>query len=265
MLLTDKSAVVYGAAGAIGSAVARTFAAEGARVQLAGRTLATLDAVAEQIRAAGGHALTAVVDALDPEAVADHAAAVVAESGRIDIMLNAVGADHVQGVPLTELAAEDFELPIRTYTRTNFVTGTAAGRQMARRGSGVILMLSTTAARVAMPTDGFGPANAAVEALAIQLAGELGPRGVRVVALRPDGIPETARNGSHVARIWGRMAARAGLSLEEMLDSPGAPNALLPRPLRIQDVADTASFLASDRAGALTATTLNLSLGAVLG
>lgn len=233
MLLTDKSAVVHGASGAIGSAVARTFAAEGARVHLAGRTLATLETIAEEIRATGGQASTAVVDALDPDAVADHAAAVVAESGRIDIMLNAVGVDHVQGVPLTELSAEDFVLPIRTYTWTNFVTATAAGRQMARQGCGVILMLSTTAARVAMPTDGFGPAN--------------------------------ARNGSHVARIWGRMAARAGLSLEEMLDSPGAPNALLPRPLRIQDVADAASFLASDRAGALTATTLNLSLGAVLG
>lgn len=265
MLLRDRTAVVHGAAGAIGSAVARAFAAEGARVHLAGRTLGGLERVAEEIRAAGGEAHTAVVDALDGAAVTEHAAAVVARSGRIDVSLNAIGVDHVQGVPLTELAVEDFELPIRTYTRATFLTATAAGRHMARQGSGVILVLSTTAARVAMATDGFGPANAALEALTLQLAGELGPRGVRVVALRPDGIPETALNGSHAARVWARMAERAGITLEEMLDSPGAPNGLLPRAIRIQDVAETAAFLASDRAAAITATTLNLSVGAVLG
>ncbi|QDB80461.1 SDR family oxidoreductase [Georgenia wutianyii] len=265
MLLTDKTAVVYGGAGAIGSAVARTFAAEGAVVHLAGRTLATLEEVAGEIRAAGGQAHAAVVDALDGGSVAQHAAAVIAESGGIDVSLNAVGVDHVQGVPLTELRLADFELPVRTYTRTNFLTATTVARHMGRRGSGVVLLLSTTAARVAMATDGFGPANAAVEALAVQLAGEVGPRGVRVVALRPDGIPETARHGSHVARVWARMAERAGMTLAELLESPGAPNGLLPGPVRIQDVADAAAFLASDRAGGLTATTLNLSGGAVLG
>src|ERR1700712_1596520 len=73
MLLETKNAVIYGGAGAIGGAVARAFAREGARVFLAGRTLATLDAVADEIRAAGGAAETAEVDALDPRAVDEHA------------------------------------------------------------------------------------------------------------------------------------------------------------------------------------------------
>jgi NADP-dependent 3-hydroxy acid dehydrogenase YdfG len=69
MLLTDKVAVVYGAGGSIGGAAARAFAREGARVSLAGRTAAPLDKVAGEIRAEGGRAETAVVDALE-EAVA---------------------------------------------------------------------------------------------------------------------------------------------------------------------------------------------------
>src|SRR5438477_4590218 len=84
-LLEGKIAVVYGGGGAIGGAVARTFAREGARVFLAGRTPATLDAVAEEIRAAGGAAEVAEVDALDGRAVDEHADAVAAEAGGIDI------------------------------------------------------------------------------------------------------------------------------------------------------------------------------------
>ena len=63
-ILENKSAVVFGAGGSIGAAVAKEFAAEGARVFLAGRTKASLEAVAEQITAAGGEAQTAAVDAL---------------------------------------------------------------------------------------------------------------------------------------------------------------------------------------------------------
>jgi NADP-dependent 3-hydroxy acid dehydrogenase YdfG len=70
MLLTNKTAVIYGAGGAIGGAVARAFAREGANVFLAGRTLASVDAVAKDIAAAGGQAETAQVDALDERAVA---------------------------------------------------------------------------------------------------------------------------------------------------------------------------------------------------
>ena len=69
MLLENENAVVYGGAGSVGGAVARAFAREGARVFLAGRTLATLDKVAGEIRAAGGVAETAPVDALDERAV----------------------------------------------------------------------------------------------------------------------------------------------------------------------------------------------------
>jgi hypothetical protein len=83
MLLEKKNAVIYGAGGAIGGAIARAFAREGAKVFLAGRTRASVDAVAEEISAAGGAVETAVVDALDEQAVETYADAVVKKAGGI--------------------------------------------------------------------------------------------------------------------------------------------------------------------------------------
>lgn len=266
MLLQDKTAVIHGAAGAVGSAVAKKFVREGARVFLAGRTLEKLDVLAAEITLLGGDAATAQVDALDERAVQEHTDAVVREAGSIDVSFNAVGIDHEQGVPLTELTPEDFALPIDAYTRTHFLTATAAARHMARQKSGAILTLSATASRVTMPSDGFGVACAAVEALSRQLAGELGPSGVRVVCLRPDSIPETVEHGSHVRGVWGRAADRMGTTLEHLLDTGGlgVPGALLRRNPSLNEVADAAAFLASDRASAMTASVADISCGSVI-
>ena len=116
MLLQNRTAVIYGGGGAVGGAVARAFAREGARVFLAGRTLARLDAVAEEISAAGGLAETAQVDALDEQAVEDHADAVVAKAEGIDVSFNAIAIQDVQGIPLVEMSQEDFSAPPRPNT-----------------------------------------------------------------------------------------------------------------------------------------------------
>jgi 3-oxoacyl-[acyl-carrier protein] reductase len=201
MLLENKNAVIYGAGGHIGSTVARAFAREEARVFLAGRTRQTLEAVATDIAAVGGSAGVAEVDALDERAVGEHADAVVEEAGGIDVSFNAIWIRPVQGTPLAEMSREDFLSPIVTGAATHFLTARAAARHMVRRGSGVILTLSTSAARLSgrdrrfHQTGGFGVACAAIEALTMQLAGELGPRGVRVVCLRPDAIAQTWPGG----------------------------------------------------------------------
>ena len=139
MQLEHKTAVVYGAAGMIGNVVARTFAREGAHVHLVGRTKATLDAVAEDIRAAGGVAETSVVDALDRAAVDAHARSLDASAGGIDISFNAVAVDVEQNVPLVDMPIDDFIGPIDGLCRTHFITATAAARHMTERGSGVII------------------------------------------------------------------------------------------------------------------------------
>jgi NAD(P)-dependent dehydrogenase (short-subunit alcohol dehydrogenase family) len=91
MSLEGKNAVIYGAAGAVGAAVARAFARDGARVFLTGRDIGALDALAKEISGAGGVAETARVDALDEDTVESHLDSVVQKAGTIDVSFNAIG------------------------------------------------------------------------------------------------------------------------------------------------------------------------------
>ena len=247
MLLENQNAVVYGGGGSMGGAVARAFAREGANVFLAGRTLAKLDKVAAEIAAAGGVAETAEVDALDQRAVENHAAEVAEKAGSIDVSINAISLTDVQGVPLVDMTPEDFARPVTEAARTNFLTATAAARRMTAQGSGVIVMLSSSAARESGPQmGGFSVACAAIEAFTRSLAGEVGRRGVRVVALRPNFTPETHPEVS--------------LSdVQSLVD--GTALGRLPR---LAEVAESAAFLASDQAGAMTGAVLNLTCGAIV-
>jgi 3-oxoacyl-[acyl-carrier protein] reductase len=260
-LLENKNAVIYGAGGVIGGAVARAFARAGARLFLAGRTLSKLDALAGEISAAGGAVETAQVDALDEQSVEQHADAVAAKAGGIDIALNAVGVFHVQGTPVAELSLEDYAYPVNAYTRTCFITAKAVARHMAKQGSGVILSLSTPVSRMQGPGYmGHSVACAAVEALSRHLAGELGPSGIRVVCLRSHAIPEAAAMGSHSRNVFRQVAERAGVTIEEML-AGAATGTLLKRLPTLAQVANTAVFLASEQAGAMTGTVANLTCG----
>src|SRR6266542_3414243 len=140
MLLENKSAIIYGGGGAIGSAVARAFAAEGARVYLAGRTLEKLEKVADVIRRDGGQAHTAQLDALDEKAVDAYADGVAREAGSIDISFNLITHGDVQDTPLVAMTPEDFARPVETAVRTMFLTSRAAARHMIKQRSGVILV-----------------------------------------------------------------------------------------------------------------------------
>lgn len=268
MMLERKVAVVYGGGGVLGGAAARAFAREGATVYLAGRTRAKMEAVARDIAAAGAQVKVAEVNVLDEAALKQHADAVAADAGRIDVVLNAVGFVHVQGRLLNELSLEEYELPIRNCTRAHFLVAKAVAPHMVAQGSGVILSLSTPAARLAFPgVLGFGVACAGIEALSRHLAAELGASGVRVVCLRPDLVPETVKLGSHAREVFQPMAEQAGFTVDQIADmkmQPGAAPSLLKRFPSAREVADAAAFVASERAGAMTAAVLNLSCGSVV-
>jgi NAD(P)-dependent dehydrogenase (short-subunit alcohol dehydrogenase family) len=265
LLLENKSAIIHGAAGAIGSAVARAFAREGARVFLAGRTLAKVQALADDITRDGGLAHAAEVDALDAAAVDAHADEVAWDAGRIDILLNAVGLVHVQGTPLAELTLADFEFPLHAYTRTNFLTAKSAARHMVRRNAGVVLTLSTPGAKLAGSGFlGFGVTCAAIEAMSRLLAAELGPQGIRVVCIRPDATPQTLEHGSHARQVFDAASAAAGGSTEAMLAARAQSATLLRRLPTLDQVAQAAVFLASDGAGAITGTVANLTCGSLV-
>jgi 3-oxoacyl-[acyl-carrier protein] reductase len=254
MLLENKTAIIYGGGGAIGSAVARAFAREGARVFLAGRTRQTLDDVARTIRDAGGTAEVAQVDALDQAAVDQHAGSVAGATGGIDIAFNATSNDDVQGTPLVDLPYEDFIRPVTKAVTTQFLTATAVARHMKHRGSGVILVMA--GGREAIPAlGGAHVAWAALAGLCRQLASELGPDGVRVAWLLSPGssdAPDAGGAGTGDGRSRGDA------------DGPPVPATMLGRGPTLAEVGNVAVFLASDWASTMTATEVNLTAGAVI-
>ena len=250
MLLEGKNAVIYGGGGAIGGAVARAFAREGARVFLAGRTMAHLEEVAGRIRGAGGIAETAEVDALREDQVDAHADAVATRAGSLDICLNVISHGDVQGTPFVEMALEDYLRPVETAVRTTFLTSRAAARHMARQGSGVILAFGGSGEP---PRDGYlgglQVAFEAIESMRRQISSELGRHGVRFVTLRTGGVPETIPAG-----VEGREEIAASIEKSSMLG----------RAATLEDVGNVAAFVASDRARTMTAATANISCGALI-
>jgi NAD(P)-dependent dehydrogenase (short-subunit alcohol dehydrogenase family) len=251
MLLEGKNAIVYGAAGNVGTALATAFAREGARVHLAGRTGTTLDELADRIRTDGGRAETAVLDALDPAAVDEHADAVAASRGSVDISVNVIDIGDVQGTPLVEMSLEDFEQPIHIATRSTFLTARAAARHMIRQRSGVILTFGGDGGGEPMrdyAVGGLQVALNAVDFLRRQLAAELGTHGIRVLALHTGGIPES---------LPGDVAAR------EDITNMIVGKTMLKRAATFADVGNVAVFAASDLARSMTATSLNITCGAV--
>jgi len=262
MMLKDKVAVIFGAGGDVGGAVARAFAREGAKLFLSGRNLRKVEAVVADIASRGGVAEAAQVDALDEQAVDKYMGAVVEKAGTIDISFCAIsiaGALTTKA-PLLDLSAEEFALPITSYTQANFLTARSAARLMVARRSGVILTITATTSRMAFPdTGGTAPAYAAVVALTRTLSAELAPQGVRVVCVMPNAMPETAT----IRENFGRFAKAAGVTYAEFLARLESMTHLR-RLTTLAELANTAAFLVSDQASAMTGTIANLSGGAIV-
>jgi NAD(P)-dependent dehydrogenase (short-subunit alcohol dehydrogenase family) len=260
MLLERKNAVVYGGAGRVGRAVARAFAHEGAKVFLAGRTLATLDRVAEEISRSGGSVETARVDALDEPAVDEHADAVAAKAGGIDVSFNAIGHGDVHGAPLIDMSFEDFARPITTAMRSQFLTTRAAARHMTRQGSGVVMAITATTARLAIPeVGGTGVTFDAIESLCRQWACELGRHGVRVVWLQTTGLPEAMADNGEVFPDYGT-GSGDGMTRAEVI-AWLQRSTQLNRLTSLAEVGNVAAFMASDHASAITAAAANITCG----
>ena len=247
MMLRNKIAVIYGASGGIGGAVARAFAREGAKVFLTGRDPASADV--EQ------------VDALDERAIDAHLQSVIDTAGRIDIAFNAIGIPNAQilGVPLTDLDLEHFQDPIAAYTTSYFLTARLAARRMIPNKSGVIMTVTALHSRTGLPlVGGYGPAMAAKEALTRDLSAELAPHGIRVVGLRPQGMPETRT----IRDAFEPRAKATGMTWEqwqEFLAGRTHPRRLM----TLDEMANMAVVLASDRASGMTGTTVNLTMGSL--
>ena len=265
MLLKDKIAVVYGAGGGVGRAIARKFALEGAQVYLAGRRLDPIKKIAAEISNLGGTAKATELDALDEKAIEAHLDSVIAEAGKIDISFNAIGVPAsllaekgMQGVPLTDIPFESFTLPIATYTHTNFLTGRAAmGRMVQKQTQGVILMHTPEPARMGVPLlGGMAPAWAAMEALCRSFSAEFASHGIRAVCLRTTGMPETKT----IEIVFGIHAKVLGVDWEQARNFMES-NTHARRSSTLEELTNVAAFLASDLATGMTGTVANLTLG----
>ena len=246
MLLENKTAIVYGAAGSIGAEVARAYARAGAQVHLAGRTHVRLQAVAAVIRRAGGVAHAAQLDVLDQLAVRRHANDVTETSGGIDVCFNATSNDDIQGTTLLDLPFDQFMQPVAKALTAHHTIATSVAPHMARRGRGAILVMA--GGREAIPRlGGSHVAWAALAGLCRQLAADLGPHGIRVAWLLSPGSPTVDPQDA------------------EPTQEPPGTEGLIPRHQpSLEEVADIATYLASESARTITASEINLTGGAVI-
>ena len=256
MLLFNKNAVIYGAGGSIGGAVARAFAREGAKVFLTGRTLDKLDAAATDIIDAGGRAETAVVDALDENAVNNYINKIVKAAGTIDISFNAIGLEDEQGTPLIKMAYEDYIRPISIAMKTQFFTAKAVGNHMIKNGAGVILLITATPAGMAYANvGGFGPACSAIEGFSRNLAAELGPYGIRVVCIRSAGSPDSD--------VFIKSMANGGTPAKTAMTDL-VNDTMLKRLPMLNDIGNVAAFIVSDKAIGITGSAVNVTCGTTI-
>ncbi|RBQ15936.1 3-oxoacyl-ACP reductase [Spongiactinospora rosea] len=247
-LLENKTAVIYGGGGSIGGAMGRAFAAEGARVFLAGRTPGKLDAVAASIRNEGGLAETAIVDALDESAVNGWVDSIAAQTGSIDISVNVISRDALF-VPMIDMPIAAFGQALDKLARSLLLTTQAAARHMVKQGSGVVLHFGGSDATNSAP--GLGTVQIGcdlVEAMRRQWACELGPSSIRVISMRTGGIPESLPDVPETAPFK-----------QQMIDAT-----LLKRAATLEDVGRVAAFLASEQARSITSTQVNISCGALV-
>lgn len=190
MRLADKTAIVTGAASGIGRAIARGFAAEGARVAVADLDQTGAERTAADIRAADGVAIAVQVDVRDSPQVADMVARTVERFDGLDILVAAAGISTTRH--FLDLPPDEWERVIGVNLTGLFLCGQHAARRMAAAGGGVIINITSQLAEVTQPKAAHyvaskGGGKMLTKAMAVDLA----PHNIRVNALAP-GLTNTA-------------------------------------------------------------------------
>jgi len=234
-------AVVTGGASGIGAACCRELAASGAKVVVLDRDLDRAEEVAKEI---GGRAWRA--DVGDEKATEACAAAIEAEVGPVDVLVNSAGIIQVPMRP-TEMMMSVYDDIIRVDQRGTYVASVAFGRHMVGRRRGSIINIASIAGMRSVPLHAYGPAKAAVIATTECLAAEWGPAQVRVNAVSP-GYTRTP-------------ALQAAIDKGERDPSALASNAALGRLVEPSEIAKVVAFLASPLASAITGANVPVDCG----
>lgn len=264
MLVEGKVAVIFGGSGAIGSAVAHALAREGAQVYLGARNQDKLSSVADEIRAAGGKAETFLIDVLDEQSTSEHVAQLALQTGGFDVVINATGFVHNQGKGIAELSLTEFRQGIDPFLSAQFNLSKAVIPYMGGDRAGVILSVVAPAGPMAIPGHlGHVVGSAGMEAFTRALACELAPKNIRVICVRSHALDGAIQAGSYTSEVFAPKAQAAGLTVEQWV-AGAAQSTMLKRLPTLSQIAELMAFLASDHAGAMTATVVNMTAGTTL-
>ena len=245
--LTGKTAVVTGASKGIGASIAEHLAAEGASVVVNYATSKSgADAVVERIKSKGGKAIAVQGDVSKPDDIAKLFAETKKAYGKLDILINNAGV--YEFAPLAAITPEHFHKQFNLNVLGLLLTTQEAVKLIGEDG-GSIINVSSIVGPMPVPTASvYSATKAAVDAITVSLAGELGPRKIRVNSINP-GMVET--EGFHTAGL-----AESDFRKHTEATTP------LGRIAQPSDIATAAVFFASDDAGWVTGQTLVLAGGA---
>ena len=260
MLLKGEHAIITGGGRGIGRAIALRFAEEGADVLVAARTAAEVEKVAEEIRTAGGKATALAADVAQPAGCERILEAALEAFERVDILVNNAGMlGPIQ--PIQKISTEEWDAVMATNLRSAFLLSRLVIPGMLERARGVILNISSVAAKMAFGLNGpYAVSKAGLLALTRTLAGETSRHGVRVNAICPGPVPET------------RMSREIGEGLSRILGAD--PSAILEGALKgilqgrgqsASEIAAAAAFLCSEQASAITGQAFNVDGGLAFG
>ncbi|MBA0088483.1 MAG: SDR family oxidoreductase, partial [Acidobacteria bacterium Pan2503] len=204
-----------------------------------------------------------VIDTLDHVAVDQYIDGIAKQTGKIDVLLDAAGPlarEYGNGKNALDLPIEEFMVPLATMVKSRFITARAAARPMIKQRSGVIIFVTGSPARAHVPgATAIGVAFGAIENLTQNLAFEISPFGVRVVCLR------TLANADSrsIQDTMDFLADKLNVTKDQAMAQIAQSN-FLKVPATVQDTANAAVLIASDRARMLTGTVVNATAGAVL-
>jgi len=244
--LKDKVAVVFAASGDIAGAVARSFSKHGAKVYVTARNVDAVKALALEIKANGGNAEAAKVDALNETEIDNFLKKVVTDNGKLDIIFNGIGVSYSEmgGRPPTTLATfEQFMAPMEKICGSQFLTSRVAAKYMKQTQSeGTVLLLTAALSRSKFPNlAGITAASAAVEGLTRVMAAEWGGEGIKVICICSGALLETKRISGWIDAS----AKHLGIPPEQMVAQYKIFDILKTRPT-LKQVGETAAFLASE-------------------
>lgn len=248
--LQDKVALVTGSSHGIGSAIARLFASEGAKVVLHGRDKDALQQLRNELSDKGGNVIYLTADVTKYSEIEVMRQRIEKEWGFVDILAVNAGGSHTKPMPFEEIPEDGWHASIDANLTASFLTIKSFLPGMKTRKSGNIITMSSAAAR---HTSGKSPvpysaAKAGIQVMTQHLASELGPFGIRVNCIAPETIM-TERN-----KQWITDDMQKTMAEWHPIKRLGMP----------EDVAQAALFLASEESSWITGVILDVAGGVIL-